>query len=98
FEDYQFRLAFEWNSPALERNIKIVSLQGMNFLFIISAVACLMALQLLHGVKEKGEIEPDFLKLIMRKNLKNRLRQSFIVGNFQVITTNAKAIIRRKKR
>lgn len=97
-EDHQFRLVFEWNSPALERDIKIISIQGMNFLFVISAVACIIGLQLLHAVKEKGEVESDFLKLIMRKNFKNRLRHSFIVGNFQVITTNAKAIISRKKK
>lgn len=97
FQEIDVKLSFEWDSPRFNQHFKLVYLHGMNFLFIISALTCLISLQLLNGVKEMGEVNTNILRKMMRKRIKSRVRESFVFGNIQVITNNVKAIVKRKQ-
>lgn len=74
--------AVEW-----AKQLRLVALHEWNFLFLIAAFLAFIALQLLINVREVGEIEKDYVRKIMRKSLKNNLKEYFIIGN--IINMNA---------
>ena len=67
-----------------------------NFLFLIGALVAIVALQLLIQVKERGEVEKDQVKRIMRTSFRNSLRDYFLIGFLLTWHDHLWAAIRRK--
>lgn len=71
----------EWSSPSANRVFHLLSLHEWNFLFLIGAFLAFVALELLVQVKEVGEVEKDEVVRVLRSNIKNSLKDSFLIGH-----------------
>ncbi|HEY6978436.1 MAG TPA: MFS transporter [Chitinophagaceae bacterium] len=90
-------LTAEWGSPHVTKVFRLLELHEWNFLFLIGALLALFALQLLLPVKETGEVEKDVVVRVLRSNIKNRLKESFIIGNLINLGEQVLAIIKRER-
>ncbi|MEX6689655.1 MFS transporter [Danxiaibacter flavus] len=86
-----------WSGPKLHKIFHLISLREWNFLFLISAVIGLFAVQLLVNVKETGEVDKENVRRIMRSSIKSNLREYFLIGHLINWQEQLAAIIRRKK-
>lgn len=99
FADKSLQITFEWNSPNVDRNLRLVSLHQWNFLFLIGAFLAFCALELLGRVKETGEVEKGVVKRIMRTRLRSNMKDAIIIGNLITWNNQLRAILKlRKKR
>src|SRR3954447_19511190 len=96
FTRRHLHLTAEWSSPRITKVFRLLELHGWNFLFVIGAFLAFIALQLLLPVKELGEVEKDVVVRILRSNIKNRLKESFIIGNLINLGEQVLAIIKRE--
>ncbi|MBS1563246.1 MAG: MFS transporter, partial [Bacteroidetes bacterium] len=87
-----------WSGPRVDKLFHLISLHEWNFLFLIGAFMALLSLELLMQVKETGEVEKNVVVRLMRSNIKNTLKDYFLIGNLIDIHENLKAIIKGKKR
>jgi hypothetical protein len=69
-----------------------------NFLFLIGALLALVSLELLVQVKETGEVEKNIVVRMMRSNIKNNLKDYFLIGNLIDLHESLKAVIKGRKR
>jgi MFS family permease len=81
FGDRSLVINAEWVSPKFSKVLHLVSLHGMNFLFLVGAALAFMSLQLLVRIKEVGEVEKTTVVRIMRSSIKNNLKEYFLIGN-----------------
>ena len=84
FSHRTLEVKLEWIGPNLGKSLHLIVLHQWNFLFLIGAFIALIALQILIGVREKGEVENEEILRIMRGNIKNNLKEYFLIG--QIIT------------
>lgn len=80
FSTRSLDLRIQWTGPDLEKSIYLIALHQWNFLFVIGAFIALVALEILIGVKESGEVNKGHIVRIMRSNLKTNLKDYFIIG------------------
>ncbi len=85
------------SGPRHQKIIHLISLREWNFLFLISAVIALVAVQLLVNVKETGEVDKDNVRRIMRSKIKSNLRDYFLIGNLINWQEQLFTILKRKK-
>ena len=69
-----------YQGPHVSKQFHLLFLHQWNFLFVIGAVLAFIALQLLVRVKEKGEVEKDIVRRIMRSSIKSTVKDYFIIG------------------
>lgn len=69
-----------WHTPGFEKTFFLVSLHEWNFLFLIGGFCALLALELLVGVREVGEVEKELVKRIMRHSLRTNVKDFFVIG------------------
>lgn len=74
----------QWTGPRIDKVLHLVSLHEWNFLFLIGAALAFIALEFLFAVKETGEVEKDEVVRLMRSNIKNNLKEYFLIG--QLVT------------
>ena len=96
FTKRHLNLTAEWSSPHVTKAFRLLELHGWNFLFLIGAFLAFIALQLLLRVKELGEVEKDVVVRILRSNIKNRLKESFVIGNLINLGEQVLSIIKRE--
>jgi len=87
----------EWTSPALNKVVRLIELHEWNFLFLIGALLALLSLELLFQVKETGEVSKSVVRRIMRKSIKNNLKEYFIIGNIISLHEQIRAILKPKR-
>lgn len=87
----------QWVSPDMNKVFHLVSLHEWNFLFLIGAFLAFVALEFLVQVREVGEVEKDLVVKIMRSNIRNNLKEAFIVGNLITWQEQLWKIIKKKK-
>ncbi len=75
----QLRVIAEWTGPTLQKSFRLLLLHEWNFLFLIGAVLTVVAIQLLHRVREAGEVNKSIVKRIMRTSLRSNLRDFFVI-------------------
>lgn len=80
FSNRSLEANLKWSGPGTSKSIFLISLHQWNFLFIIGAFLALIALEMLVNVREKGEVEKAEVVKIMRGNIKNSLKESFVIG------------------
>jgi MFS family permease len=93
FSDRHIRILGEWGGPHLSKEVRLLALHDFNFLFAIGAILALIALEFLVGVKEEGEVEK-----VMRGNIVNNLKDSFVVGQLIDWHEHIWGFITRKKK
>lgn len=71
----------EWGGPHVTKVFRLIELHDWNFLFAIGAVVAVIALEFLVGVKEKGEVEKNVVVRVLRSNVRNSLKDAFVIGN-----------------
>lgn len=96
FDERSIFVNMQYKGPELHKVLHLVSLHGFNFLFLIGAGLAFIALEFLFGVKETGEVEKDEVVKMMRSNLRNSLKDYFLIG--QLITWHEQfwSLVRRR--
>ena len=97
FLNRRLSVTAQWISPHFNKVFKLIALHEWNFLFLISALLSLFALEFLGRIKETGEVEKDIVKRIMRTRIKSNLKEYFLLGNIISIHDQLRAIIRKKR-
>lgn len=75
----QLRVIAEWSGPSLQKTFRLLLLHEWNFLFLIGAILTVVAIQLLHRVREAGEVHKNIVKRIVRKSLRSNMRDYFVI-------------------
>ncbi|MBX3253872.1 MAG: MFS transporter [Chitinophagaceae bacterium] len=96
FSNRSLNVRIQWAGPATEKNIYLVHLHQWNFLFMIGAIIALISLEMLIGVKEKGEVKKDQVVRILRGNIKNTIKDYFIIS--QILSFHESIIEKIRKR
>jgi len=86
-----------WSGPKVDKLFHLLSLHQWNFLFLIGALLALVSLELLVQVKETGEVEKNIVVRMMRSNIKNNLKDYFLIGNLIDLHENLRAVIKGRK-
>lgn len=81
FSERHFKVMGEWGGPQVTRPFRLIELHDFNFLFAIGAIVAFISLEFLVRVKEEGEVEKTAVIRVMRSNIVNDLRSSFVIGN-----------------
>jgi hypothetical protein len=76
--------------------IRLIELHDWNFLFLIGAFFAIIALELLVQVKERGEVEKEQVKRIMRTSFRNSMRDYFLIGHLMGLREHLWTAIRKK--
>ena len=96
FTKRHLNIIVQYDGPSANKVFRLVQLHQWNFLFLIGALVAMVALQLLVQVKERGEVEKDQVKRIMRTSFRNSLRDYFLIGFLLTWHDHLWAAIRRK--
>ena len=96
FTKRHLNITVQWASPSVHKVFRLLQLHGWNFLFLIGALVAFIAVEFLFQVKEKGEVEKDEVKRIMRTSFRNSLRDYFLIGHLVLWHEHLWAAIRRK--
>ena len=62
------------------KEIHLLALHQWNFLFLIGAMLAMLSIRLLNRVKETGEVEKDFVVKLLRSDIKNSIKENFIIS------------------
>lgn len=80
FMDRSLRVDLTWASPGIEKTLYLLSLHEWNFLFLIGAILALVAVELLVHVREVGEVEKELVTRIMRRSVRTKVKDFFVIG------------------
>ena len=80
FADRHLNWTMQWGTTNGMKEIHVLALHQWNFLFLIGALIALLSIKLLKRVQETGEIEKDFVVKVLRSDLRNSLKENFIVS------------------
>ncbi|WP_432711610.1 MFS transporter [Pedobacter sp.] len=97
FSDKSLLINAQWASPQLTTVVKVISIHDWKFLFLIGAFLALLSLRLLPQVNELGEVNKDLVRRIMRKSIRNNLKDYFIIGDLINIHQQLKTVVRTKR-
>lgn len=86
----------EWTGPRINKVLHLVSLHEWNFLFLIAAVVAFIAAEFLLAVKETGEVDKDEVIKVMRKTIRNNLKETFFIGTLVTWQENVWGFVRRR--
>jgi len=81
FAKRHLNITAQWGGPSVNKVFRLLQLHDWNFLFLIGAFFAFIAMELLAQVKEKGEVEKEQVKRIMRTSFRNSLRDYFLIGH-----------------
>ncbi len=81
FTPRSLELVATWKSVDYTKLFRLALFHEWNFLFLIAAFLAFIAVELLLQVKEVGEVHKDTVVKIMRSNLRNNLKDHFLIGN-----------------
>ncbi len=102
FANRQLNWNIQWGSPNGMKEIHVLALHQWNFLFLIGALLAMFAIRLLKRVQETGEVEKDFVVKLLRSNLKNSLKDNFIISYLMqwpsTVSTRIKQVISLQER
>lgn len=76
FASHQLSWSVEWTNAGSITNLKLISLQGWNYFFIIGGLLALFSLRLLRKVKEEGEIDKNRMAIHLRAGIRSKLRDN----------------------
>ena len=80
FGDKQMSWSMQWGNAIKMKQVYVFALQQWNFLFLIAALLALLSIKLLKRVQETGEVEKNFVTKVLRSDLKNSLKENFVVS------------------
>lgn len=89
-------ITIKYGGPNLNKVIRLIELHDWNFLFLIGAFFAIIALELLVQVKERGEVEKEQVKRIMRTSFRNSMRDYFLIGHLMGLREHLWTAIRKK--
>lgn len=95
FSKRSLNIRIQWTGPATERNFFLLNLHEWNFIFMIGALLALISLEVLMRVREKGEVKKSQMVRILRGNIKNTLKDYFIIS--QILSLRESIIDRIRK-
>jgi len=76
----QFNWTMKWGTTAGLKEFHLIALGQWNFLFLIGALLALISIKLLKRVQETGEVEKTFVVKVLRSDLRNSLKENFVVS------------------
>jgi len=96
FTSRHLSITAQWTSPHYHKVFRLLLLHSWNFLFLIGAGLGLIALQLLNAVRERGEVDRDKLRRLVRHTIKSNLKETFLIGDIIKGQEQVRLMIRRK--
>lgn len=96
FTNRSLTLNAEWSGPSKQKVFHLLFFQEYNFLFLIGAIFVFVAIELLVGVKEKGEVEKDEVVRMMRTSIRSNLKEYFLIGHLITWQEQLWNLIKRK--
>jgi len=96
FTSRHLDITAQWMSPHYHREFRLLLLHSWNFLFLIGAGLALVALQLLNAVTERGEVDRDKLRRLVRHTIKSNLKETFLIGDIIKGQEQVRLLIRRR--
>jgi MFS family permease len=96
FDNRSLSVMAQWSGPKVSKAVTLVLLHEYNFLFLIGAVLALLAIELLVAVKETGEVEKEEVVRIMRMNVKNNLKDYYIIGDLISWHEQIRSLLKRR--
>ena len=67
-------------TPEGMKELHVIALGQWNFLFLIGALLALFSIKLLKRVQETGEVEKTLVVKVLRSDLRNSLKENFVVS------------------
>jgi len=80
FATRQLNWDIQWGGPAGMKVVRLLALHQWNFLFLIGALLAAIAIRLLKRVRETGEVEKDLVVKLLRSNIRNSIKDNFIIS------------------
>jgi MFS family permease len=80
FANRQLNWDIQWGGPGGMKVIHLLALHQWNFLFLIGALLAMLAIRLLKRVQETGEVEKDFVVKLLRSDIRNSIKDNFIIS------------------
>jgi MFS family permease len=87
FASKELILSFEWSEPGRQMGVSALSLEGLDFLFIIAAVIGLYSVYRLHLVKEKGEVKERIIITELTAEVMQQMRSLSTIGGLRQLTS-----------
>lgn len=98
FSERSLHVGASWEGPALTKSFRLVELHDFNFLFAIAAFLAFISLEFLIHVREKGEVNKDEVVKVMRGDIKNSIKESFVIGQMIDLRHQIRKIFKRSVR
>ena len=80
FATRQLNWDIQWGGPGGMKVVRLLALHQWNFLFLIGALLAAIAIRLLKRVRETGEVEKDLVVKLLRSNIRNSIKDNFIIS------------------
>lgn len=81
FANRQLNWNIQWGNGSSMKEIHLLALHQWNFLFLIGAALAMLSVKLLKPVKETGEVEKDFVVKLLRSDIKNSIKENFLISH-----------------
>lgn len=90
-------IRLEWGGPRFTKTFRLIELHEWNFLFLISALFTLIAIELLMQVNESGEVDKEQVRRILHKSVRGSLKQYYLIGHLLEWQSDLLSIIRKHR-
>jgi MFS family permease len=87
FASRELVLSFHWSEPGRQIGVTALSLEGLDFLFVIAAVIGLYSVYRLHLVKEKGEVKERIIITELTAEVVQQMRSLSTIGGLRQLTS-----------
>ena len=87
FASKELVLSFDWSEPGRQFGVYALSLEGLDFLFVIAAVIGLYSVYRLHLVKEKGEVKERIIITELTAEVMQQMRSLSTIGGLRQLTS-----------
>jgi MFS family permease len=87
FASKELILSFEWSEPGRQMGVSALSLEGLDFLFVIAAVIGLYSVYRLHLVREKGEVKERIIITELTAEVMQQMRSLSTIGGLRQLTS-----------
>jgi len=96
FSERSLQMGATWSGPHLTKTFRLIELHDFNFLFAIAAFLAFISLEFLIRVREQGEVDKDEVVKVMRGNIKNNIKESFVIGQLLDLRYQIRKIFKKK--
>lgn len=96
FTSRHLSVTAQWETPHIHKVFRLLVLHEWNFLFLIGAALALISLQFLVAVQERGEVEKEKVRRLVRHSIRTNLKETFLIGDVIQWHEQLRTLVRRR--